>query len=72
MVAISYLAGTIAKDESMRFKKLVFRATRGMALTYFRDLDAAGLADYTGSPDKKLRTVYVIVFQEGIHLRSKL
>lgn len=62
MVAISYLAGTIAKDEMFRFKKMVFRATRGKALTYFRDLDNSGLTDYTGALDHKLRTVYVIVF----------
>lgn len=43
MIAISYLAGTISKDEMLRFKKMVFRATRGKALTYFRDLDSAGL-----------------------------
>ncbi len=72
MVAISYLAGTIAKDEMFRFKKMVFRATRGKALTYFRDLDQSGLTDYTGALDNKLRTVYVIVFQEGQHLRSRL
>jgi V-type H+-transporting ATPase subunit a len=72
MVAISYMAGTIAKDESLRFKKMVFRATRGKALTYFRDLDTQGLADYSGQLDKKLRTVYVIVFQEGPHFRSRL
>lgn len=62
MVAITYLAGTIAKEETMRFKKMVFRATRGKALTYFRDLDSAGLKDYAGTPDNILRTVYVIVF----------
>ncbi len=43
MIAISYLAGTINKEEIMRFKKMVYRATRGKALTYFNDLDASGL-----------------------------
>ena len=72
MVAISYLAGTIGKEETFRFKKLVFRATRGKAYTYFRDLDTSGLADYSGTLDKRLRSVYVIVFQEGVNTRSKL
>jgi len=62
MIAISYLAGTIDKSEMLRFKKMVFRATRGKALTYFRDLDSAGLQDYAGRMDHRLRTVYVIVF----------
>lgn len=39
-IAISYLAGTISKDEMMRFKKMVYRATRGKALTYFQDMDS--------------------------------
>lgn len=69
---ISSLAGTISTDESFRFKKMVYRASRGKALTYFRDLDTKGLADYTGALDGKARTVYVIVFQDGNHLRNKL
>lgn len=43
MVAISYLAGTIDREEQLRFKKMVYRATRGKALSYFKDLDASGL-----------------------------
>ena len=66
------MAGTVATDETLRFKKMVFRATRGKALTYFRDLDAQGLADYSGAMDKRQRSVYVIVFQEGSHLRDRL
>lgn len=62
MVSISYMAGTITKDEMMRFKKLVFRATRGKALTYFEDLSTDGRIDYAGHSDRRLRTVYVIVF----------
>ena len=43
MVAISYLAGTIDTTDQMRFKKMVYRATRGKALTYFRALASDGL-----------------------------
>jgi hypothetical protein len=64
-IAITYLAGTINKDEIMRFKKMVYRATRGKALSYFNDMDSAGLQDYAGGLDCRARTVYVIVFQEG-------
>jgi len=52
-VAISYLAGTINKDEIMRFKKMVYRATRGKALTYFQDMAANGLLDYAGKLDNR-------------------
>ena len=43
LIAISYLAGTINKSEIMRFRKIVYRTTRGKALAYFNDLDASGL-----------------------------
>lgn len=62
MVAISYMAGTILKDEMLRFKRMVFRATRGKALSYFEDLAHEGQKDYAGHSDKQMRTVYVIVF----------
>lgn len=46
----------------MRLKKMVYRATRGKALTYFEDLVNADLRDYTGAVNLNLRTVYVIIF----------
>jgi hypothetical protein len=53
---------------------MIFRATRGKAFTYFQNLQAddIGLADYTGAQSNQLRTVYVIVFQEGHHIRGKI
>jgi V-type H+-transporting ATPase subunit a len=72
MISISYLAGTIDSTDQMRFKKMVYRATRGKALTYFRALASDGLQDYAGLLDQRPRTVYVIVFQEGSHIRDKL
>lgn len=39
MVSISYMAGTISKDDEMKFKRMIFRASRGRALSYFRDLN---------------------------------
>ena len=56
----------------MRFKKMVYRATRGKALTYFQDLNDQELKDYTGSKDLMLRAVFVVIFQEGLHIRNKL
>lgn len=32
------VSGTINTDEVMRFRKLVFRATRGNALVFFADI----------------------------------
>jgi hypothetical protein len=36
-VSISYIAGTLEMEDRPRLKKLLFRATRGKALTYFRE-----------------------------------
>jgi hypothetical protein len=36
-VNIAQVAGTIEADEKPRLKKLIFRATRGKALTFFQD-----------------------------------
>lgn len=35
MISISYLAGTIDRTDQFTFKKMIYRATRGKALTYF-------------------------------------
>jgi V-type H+-transporting ATPase subunit a len=72
LVAISYLAGTIDKEEQYRFKKMVYRATRGKALTHFADIYQQELKSYTGKIKERPRVVYVILFQEGAHVREKL
>mmetsp|Transcript_19652 Transcript_19652/g.14366 ORF Transcript_19652/g.14366 Transcript_19652/m.14366 type:complete len:119 (-) Transcript_19652:909-1265(-) len=36
-ISIAYIAGTIQVEEQDRLKKLLFRATRGKALSYFRE-----------------------------------
>ncbi len=37
-VSITHIAGTIETDEKARLKKLLFRATKGKAATYFQEL----------------------------------
>lgn len=56
-VRITHVAGTIDVLEKDRLKKLLFRATRGKALTFFNDFNQQ---DST----KKLRnkSVYIVVF----------
>ena len=64
----------MSREEQFRFKKMIFRVTRGKAYSYFHDLvpEENGLKDYTGAVDKKLRSIFVIVFQEGGFLRGKI
>lgn len=68
-IAVGHLAGTINKDEELRFKKLIFRATRGNALTYFEDFNNQ-IRDYYGNGTQK--SVYVVIFQEGSSVREKI
>lgn len=68
-IAVGHIAGTIDKVEEMRFKKLIFRATRGNALCYFDDFKAP-IKDYYGNVTQK--SVYVVIFQEGGSMREKI
>ena len=46
-VSISYLAGTIDKADVMRFRKLLYRVSRGKTLTYFEEIEE-NLKDFNG------------------------
>ncbi len=52
-VQFVHVAGTIGQEEKEKFKKLIFRATRGLALTYF--------SDYKGNEDAP-KSVYIVLF----------
>lgn len=69
LVNIAYIAGTIEVEEKARLKKLLFRATRGKALTFFDDFDLP-TRDANGRP--KTKAVYIVVFQEGRQIRDRI
>jgi len=56
-ILISHIAGTIEVDEKDRLKKLLFRATRGKALTFFHDFELK-----VDNKKMKTKTVYIVVF----------
>lgn len=49
---IQFISGTIKAEEQERLKKLIFRSTRGKALTFFNDFEQLGV----------IKTVYMVVF----------
>jgi hypothetical protein len=67
-IRITHIAGTIEVSEKDRLKKLLFRATRGKALTFFQDfhLDAKYVQSqhYHGNGKSSLidKSVYIVVF----------
>lgn len=56
-VFITHVAGTIEAEEKERLKKLLFRVTRGKALTYFTDYEVKNAAGKVVN-----KSVYVVVF----------
>lgn len=82
-IRFTYLAGVINKEDSLRFRKILFRITRGM--TYTALIDIARPANLLGkdSPNYFLeddkgtvreKTVFLVVYQGGEHqmLKGKL
>ena len=53
----------------MRFKNLIFRATRGNALTYFQDFEKP-IVDFYGNT--VMKSVYVLMFPDGEAIKEKL
>jgi len=62
-VNISFIAGTINNDENMRMARMLFRATRGKALTHFSE---------PFTQDGKSKIVYMVVFQDGQVIRNSV
>ena len=62
---VTHQVGTVSQLEKERLQKLVFRATRGKALTIFKDIEQP-IVDYRGV--KHFKSVYIVIFQEGSYL----
>ena len=58
----SYVAGLIPKDETFRFKRLLFRKTHGNVVTIIHDMENA-----LESFDKKKieKSLYVVIFRDS-------
>jgi vacuolar-type H+-ATPase subunit I/STV1 len=62
-VQISFVAGTIKADEKPKMERMLFRITRGKALTHFSD-------DF--EQDKVQKVVYMVVYQDGAVIRDRV
>lgn len=63
-VRLNYICGVILTEETQRFKRMVFRITRGNAWTGFADIVGQGIIDPAkGKPVDK--SVFVIVYPGG-------
>lgn len=67
VINIERAAGVVASEESERFRKLIFRATKGKSFMYteqFQDTDDRG--------NVETKSVYIITFYDGTHTRDKI
>lgn len=67
----SYLGGLISSSEAQRFKKLIFRATRGKALCQFFEM-RIDPEDNLQCVKQGERAVYLIMFEEGGFLLDRI
>lgn len=74
----NYLAGVINTEDKERFRRILFRVTRGMTWTALEDIETdpkEEQADKNLAPDTKVnKTVFLIVYQGGAYdmMRGKL
>ena len=61
-VSIAFVAGSIRDGEQERMNRMLFRVTRGKALTYFREYDQDG----------EPRITYMVVYQDGDVIRDRV
>ena len=69
VIRFSYIAGLILKEDAMRFKRIVFRKSRGNAMVLVE-----GINEMLDEYDKELlgKSVYVIIFRGSDFMRTKL
>jgi V-type H+-transporting ATPase subunit a len=68
-IKIGTICGTLDTAEAERFRRMIYRSTRGQVLTHFSDLDAH-IKNFEGEEVQK--TVYVLMFQEMESLRTRI
>ena len=68
-IAVGHIAGTISRNDVDHMRKMLFRATKGNALTYMREFSFP-IVEYNGR--KSWKAMYVILFQEGEYMRKKI
>lgn len=68
-VKIGHIVGTIHTTELFKFKRLIFRVTRGNVLIQSEDMKQKNSEKL---PQEMLRSTFLLTFQEGQTMREKL
>ena len=70
-INIQNIAGVIDQFEIERMKRLIFRSTKGKSFLFTEQFANFG-DDPTQTLQKRARSVYIIVFWDGNHIREKI
>lgn len=64
-INIERVAGVVKSDEVARFRKLIFRATKGKSFMF---------TEQYADPEEptQMRSVYIITYYDGAHTRDKI
>ena len=63
-INIQHVAGVVEQTEIERLRRLIFRSTKGKSYMYIQEYDDRSAA--------KKRSVYIIVFWDGDHIRDRI
>ena len=71
-VRFAYFGGTVLREDILRFKKFIFRATRGKAYVKFYDLNVANEDLLKGETRLLERVCYICMYEDGTSLRQRI
>jgi len=63
-INIQHVAGVVEQTEIERLRRLIFRSTKGKSYMYIQE--------YDDRSSVKKRSVYIIVFWDGEHIRDRI
>jgi hypothetical protein len=63
-INIQHVAGVVEQTEIERLRRLIFRSTKGKSYMYISEYDDPTIV--------KKRSVYIIVFWDGEHIRDRI
>lgn len=65
-INIQHVAGVVEHSEIERLRKLIFRSTKGKSFIYVRDYE---MVDNLST---KKKSVYIIIYWDGSHIRDRI
>lgn len=65
-LGLKFIAGVINADEDLKMKRMIFRASKGRAMSHFFDFANVDFASYPQGTDKVVKKIFIIFFQGGV------